>query len=121
MSKFFLFSKINSKKPELPTNAKWYQRLSLNYFSLNIIFLGIILLLFVAYISLVNNTSASGFNLDKLQTQLSLVQDQNKNLDLQVHSLQSMEHIKTISQDFSLEEVENPQYLSGSAAVALSE
>ena len=121
MSKFFLFSKINSRRPELPGPAKWYQKLTINYFSLNIIFVAVIIFLFVAYIGLVNNTSAHGFNLDRLQRQLTLAQEQNRSLDLAVHSLQSMEHIRTLSDNFSLEEVTNPQYLSGSGAVALSE
>lgn len=121
MSKFFLFSKINKNKPVVPNSASWYQRISLNYFSLNIIFLSLIIILFVSYISLVNNTSAKGFALDGLQDQLASIQEQNRQLDLQVHSLQSMEHIKTVSQNFTFEDVKDPEYLSGQSAVALNE
>lgn len=121
MSKFFLFSKINKSKPQDFTTKKWYQRISLNYFSLNVICLSLIVILFVVYLGLVNDTSRDGFTLDDLQTKLSKIQEQNSSLDLQVHNLQSMEHIKTISQNYSFEEIKNPEYLSGSAAVAFNE
>jgi len=121
MSKFILFSKINSSKPTAPNSAKWYQRISLNYFSLNIIALGVIIALFVCYIGLVNNTSAKGFTLDSLQEKLALTQEEGKQLDLQVQRLQSMDHIKTLSQNYKLEKIEDPEYLSRDSAVAFNE
>ncbi|MFA6027981.1 MAG: hypothetical protein WC752_03570 [Patescibacteria group bacterium] len=121
MSKFFRFSKLNCQKTAAPKAQHWYNRISLNYFVLNIAFVAIIIALFVSYIGLVNDTSADGFALDQLQDQLAAVSSQNKQLDLHVQSLQSMDNIKQVSENFTLEPVTDAEYLSGKPSVALSE
>lgn len=122
MSKFFLFSKFNRKQSKISDkNDSLFKRLSLNYFGLNILCLAVIVVLFVSYIGLVNDTSNDGFFLDGLENRLVESEESKKQLELQVHGLQSMAHIKEVSEKYTLETVDDPQYLSGQAAVALGE
>lgn len=121
MSKFFRFSKLNCQKNVNQKTLSLTRFLPMNCFVLNIIFIAVIIALFVAYIGLVNDTSADGFTLDQLQNQLTMVTEQNKQLDLAAQSLQSMDHIKTVSENFALEPVAEAEYLSGTSSVALSE
>lgn len=121
MSKFLLFSKINAQKPATPRTKKWYYNFTSNYFRLNIICLGILIVLFVAYIGLVNTAASADYELSKIQKKIDSIESQNRELELTVESLQSMENIKQLKEDFALKDVETVSYLGGSSAVALSE
>jgi len=121
MSKFLLFSKINAQKPVTPRTKKWYYNLTSNYFRLNIICLGVLIVLFVVYIGLVNTTTSADYELSKMQKKIESIESQNRELELTTESLQSMENIKQLKENFALQEVEQVSYLGGSSAVALSE
>jgi cell division protein FtsL len=121
MSKFLLFSKINAQKPVTPHTKKWYYKFTSNYFRLNIICLGVLIVLFIAYIGLINTTTSASYELTKIQEKIETMESQNRELELSVESLQSMEHIKDIKENFALTEVEEVSYLGGTSTVALSE
>ena len=101
---------------------KWYHNVSLNYTSLNIITIALVMVLFVSYIGLVNNTASKGLGLSSLENQLAEIKSQNTELELQINSLQSMAHVKQLNQELAFEPVDQVEYLSiQPSAVALSE
>lgn len=120
MSKFFLFSKHNMQKRQ-PTTKKWYHDFAGNYFQLNAICLVSLIVLFISYIGLVNYTSSDGFEVSQMQKKIETIEEANRELELTVQNLQSMEHIKTISENLNFEQVKDVAFLSSSSAMALNE
>lgn len=118
MSKFFLFSHINKQKPQINTKTPWYHKF--NYFHLNVGCLLLIGVLFVSYIWVANDTANAGFNMDKLQSKLDTIAEQNRQLEVSVQQLQSMDHIKKLSENYSLEPINDAQYITANDSVALN-
>lgn len=83
--------------------------------------MGLLIALFVVYVGLASTTTSADYELSKIQKKIESIESQNRELELAAESLQSMENIKQLKENFALQEVAQVSYLGGSSAVALSE
>lgn len=121
MSKFFLFSRHNRKKHAHVKKQGKVVKFALNFKNVNYIIVGLVILLGTVYIGIVNSTADKGFEVDEMQNKIVELKKDNKTLELEVSSAQSMQNIKRAANDMQLVEITEAEYVSGSSAMALGE
>ncbi len=88
MSKFFYLGKKSRPKPCHKIKMK------INIKVLNIIVVGLVAFSGVAYLIQMNSLATKGYKIRELETKIEGLNQESKNLELQVLELQSMDNIK---------------------------
>lgn len=70
----------------------------------------------IFYVIQVNNLATSGFEVRKLENQITQLKEENKKLELTVIELQSISNVRTKIEKLNFVEVDNMKYIDNSRA-----
>lgn len=85
-----------------------------NVVLINLISISLILAFFVLYITQVNSSVASGYQMRELETAIHELTIQNKQLQVAARESQSLDNVADSVQMLGLVDAETPQYVQGS-------
>ncbi|MFH1047178.1 MAG: hypothetical protein V1738_02645 [Patescibacteria group bacterium] len=104
------------RKSRQPVWRRVYQSLG-GIFALNIFLSGLVSSLFVGYLVLNNQATASGFAVRDLEKQIAVLRDEADRLDLQVVAMQAMNNVEQQVGELGFVPVENLNYISAAPAI----
>ncbi len=86
----------------------------------HVVLIGIGVVLVALYVFLVNSTAAQGFRMRELENYIEMIRTENRNLELKVAGLQSMQSVEARLTDQGFVPVARLEYVTaGAPAVAL--
>ena len=88
---------------------------------IRVIFIAFIMLLGCVYLWLVNSSAASGLQLTELERQTQTLEEQYRTLQVAQAELQSLDHLKEVSQAAQMEVSGRAQYIQSETGVAFIE
>lgn len=121
MSKFIRFSRFNREKFKTSPKESLRKR-RLGFFKLKTIIIGLIIIGGIFYLVQTNKVAVEGFQIKELNQRIEDLRQENRKLEIEAASLQSISEIKKASQDLNLVKAEKIEYIeAGASAVALGE
>lgn len=116
MSRFFLFSKTNTKKYHPFTQQGVFKKL--NFRQKMSIFLFILLILLGGfYLFETNDLAIKGFEIKNLEKKSKELGQDNKNLELKITELQSLSNIEELKKELNMIKGGQAEYISSMVSV----
>ena len=115
MSKF-IRRQFNHEGYSSPENKFW-QNIRIDFRSLNIIFISLIVLTGFLYLFAINQTATSGFEIKGLEARIDQLKQDNKKIELYTAELQSLNRIEMESKSLNMVAVSKYEYLPAVGSV----
>lgn len=114
-------SRLSRRKQASAPKVQTWKTLFSNTLVVNIAMLSLFVVMGVGYLGIVNSAASDTFHVYDLSQRIDDTTQANRDLELAISEVQSLQHVKSMSEQYALIPTTGAEYLDLNSAVALSE